>query len=212
MKTLFITFFASLFAAALAGSDLESVSNSQETEMLEGSSFVYAKVSRDGSISECRFDVEAPLRPDHLNGLLLEKIAALDPRGVIDFADGEVWEGCLAVDFSVSTNLEKPELQAELTGIEYVPTRSLAPYYPQEMFEEKKEGYVELELEISEKGRVKRVRVVESEGGRDFEKVAFKVAKLWRFEMPVLDGVPQAGVKRHTMHFTLPEVEEAERG
>ena len=65
--------------------------------------------------------------------------------------------------------------------------------YPKAAREEGREADVLLRLVISEKGRVVRVKVVRS-GGKDFDKVARKLARKYRYR-PAMRGTEPVAVE-----------------
>lgn len=63
-----------------------------------------------------------------------------------------------------------------------------APKYPASAARDKRQGWVNMSYNIDKKGSVKDIKVIESKGGKDFEKAAIAALKGWRYAPVVENG------------------------
>ncbi len=81
-------------------------------------------------------------------------------------------------------------------------TRKMArPEYPRDAFEARIQGTVLVEAVIDAKGRVTKVRVLESVPGLD--EAAVKALKKWRFHPARKDGKPVATIIHAPVKFEI---------
>lgn len=99
--------------------------------------------------------------------------------------------------------------ETQLSGIQYseaVALRQVTPVYPNRALERGIEGFVLLEFDIDEVGRVIDPRVLDAEPEGVFERAALRAIERWRFQAKVEKGEPviQRNEKR-LLSFTLDE-------
>ncbi|MBK1875432.1 energy transducer TonB [Pelagicoccus mobilis] len=75
---------------------------------------------------------------------------------------------------------------------ERLPKFRIEPEYPMKARQEGIEGYVKLMIDITDKGTVTNVRIVEAEPRRYFETAAKRAVLRWKYDPLVVDGVPTA--------------------
>ena len=79
----------------------------------------------------------------------------------------------------------------------------LAPQYPRRALMQGIQGFVEVELLITEEGRVRSVRILRAEPAGFFERAARAAAMRWRFRPQFKDGSPIQVRARTTIDFEL---------
>ena len=73
-------------------------------------------------------------------------------------------------------------------------TSGSAPIYPEELKNSRIEGYVVLKYNVSTKGTVTNIRIVESEPARVFDESARRTLSTWRFSPELVDGLKKKSV------------------
>lgn len=77
------------------------------------------------------------------------------------------------------------------------------PVYPQSAQARGIEGYVILEIGISERGQVTETRVISAKPSGLFEQVAIEAVKKWGFEPAIENGKPVASIIKQKVNFEL---------
>jgi len=75
---------------------------------------------------------------------------------------------------------------------ERLPKFRIEPEYPMKARQEGIEGFVKLMIDITDKGTVTNVRIIESEPRRYFETAAKRAVLRWKYDPLVVDGTPTA--------------------
>ncbi len=81
--------------------------------------------------------------------------------------------------------------------------QSMPPTYPQSAIERRWEGTVLLRLDITDKGRVGRVEIIQSSGHAVLDGEAARAVRTWRFVPAVRDGHSVASSVRLPVRFEL---------
>ncbi|MGD8325305.1 MAG: energy transducer TonB [Sphingomonadales bacterium] len=71
------------------------------------------------------------------------------------------------------------------------PLIRVVPVYPSHAARIGREGYVVVEFTLDKLGRVVGPKIIESEGGREFERSALDAIENWRYRPQLIDGEPQ---------------------
>lgn len=79
----------------------------------------------------------------------------------------------------------------------YAPLYKLSPVYPRSARVLGRQGFVLVEFTVTTRGTVTKIRVLESEGGKDIEDAALEAIKSYRYAPAIRDGEPveTAGVQ-----------------
>ncbi|MDH5630634.1 MAG: energy transducer TonB [Gammaproteobacteria bacterium] len=106
-------------------------------------------------------------------------------------------------DMATRHCLETAKIKPLDENLEPKPLFMLYPAYPKSKAIAGIEGWVKVEFVLDKEGKVKETQVVESKGGKDFQKEALKVFKKWRFTPKFIDNEPVDTTLRYTMEFRL---------
>lgn len=148
---------------------------------------------RRADVPEPTWKEPAPERPDR-------------PRLQIDFP---ALQGAADIDWSVELpNIEAPASTVSL----YLPNQlddpprplvRLKPLYPSSARLQRIEGYVLVEFVVSDQGRTRDLRVIESEPASLFDAAALQAVRRWRFEPGQFRGKPVNTRVRQRIVFEL---------
>lgn len=74
---------------------------------------------------------------------------------------------------------------------EAVPIVRIEPMYPRRAADQFIEGWVTLQFNITETGATDKVRVIDAEPKRIFDRAAVQAVKKWKYNPKIVDGQPQ---------------------
>ena len=86
---------------------------------------------------------------------------------------------------------------------EQTPLFRTAPDYPMSYASRGKSGWVKLEFTVDEQGFVQSPKVLDSDGGSQFEKESIEALSQWRYAPKFVDGKPAKGTATVQIDFTL---------
>jgi protein TonB len=116
--------------------------------------------------------------------------------------------GSPSVQEQTTVSAQKPELQqignvAELDNTDFEPLVNPKPDYPPVAQASQITGYVDVELVISEQGKVESFTIVETRGHPAFAVETAKVLPRWRFPPPRIGGKKVRVQYMYRIKFTL---------
>ncbi len=80
---------------------------------------------------------------------------------------------------------------------------AIAPIYPQSALLSKTEGWVQVQISVTEFGTVSAVEVLDAEPARVFNTAAKQAVKKWRFHPKMIDGKAVPFVAAQTIEFKI---------
>ncbi|NRA83320.1 MAG: energy transducer TonB, partial [Gammaproteobacteria bacterium] len=83
------------------------------------------------------------------------------------------------------------------------PIYRIEPKYPKNLARKRKSGYAIIEFTVSTSGFVQDPKVLQSEGGKGFEKSALTAMKQWRYAPKFEKGIAVAGISTVRLDFTI---------
>jgi len=86
---------------------------------------------------------------------------------------------------------------------EQMPLYREEPKYPLSYVKRRKSGWAEVSFTIDESGFVKEPKLLDSQGGKNFEKETINALKQWRYAPKFVDGSPIAAESRVRIDFTV---------
>lgn len=85
----------------------------------------------------------------------------------------------------------------------FVPLSQQPPQYPYKAARRGIEGWVKVRFEVTEKGSVNKVEVIESEPPGMFDNAAVRAVNRWRFKPRIIDGKAVPGEATQVVEFKL---------
>ncbi len=93
--------------------------------------------------------------------------------------------GCAATTEQAPQHAQKSSSAASDRPI---PLVHIAPKYPEEAFEQKIEGWVKLEFDLSGQGSVENPRIIDSKPEDVFDEAALTAIREWKYRQKWVDG------------------------
>ena len=90
---------------------------------------------------------------------------------------------------------------------EIIPILTISPGYPPEQLEKKQEGWVKLQFDVTEEGKVENPIIIDSYPKLVFDDYAIRAILKWVFKPRFIDKKPVKATARLTIEFELPEKE-----
>ncbi|WP_395374195.1 energy transducer TonB [Marinicella sp. W31] len=90
---------------------------------------------------------------------------------------------------------------------EIIPIIRISPGYPPEQLEQKQEGWVKLQFDVTEKGKVENPIIIDSYPKLVFDEYAISAILRWGFKPRFIDKKSVRARARLTIEFELPEDE-----
>lgn len=163
----------------------------------------FVRVEREETVERRQSKPERPSRPEALPPDApqpsLEQAGELGARSFAVVDDAPVEVGRL--DFQVGAGFG---IAAGSADGDYVPLVRVAPMYPPQAQARNVEGWVILELTVTETGAVRDPRVVESEPSDIFDRAAINAALKFKYKPRIVNGKPiEVQGVRYKMTFRL---------
>jgi TonB family protein len=86
---------------------------------------------------------------------------------------------------------------------EQTPLFRQAPNYPQSYAKRGKDGWVQIEFTVDKNGFVTSPHIIDSKGGRQFERESIEALTRWRYAPKFVDGKPTESKSKVQLDFTL---------
>jgi protein TonB len=188
-----ITLFASIITLALFAfmAKLIDAEHPQTIETAQTPEFEIAPTIKDAKPIKKRVE----LKPKE------DLIEPVIPQRVIPTSGGEI--GSHRVDPIRMPTLVTEHNRRAVTS-EALPIVQVSPRYPISAAQSGKEGYVILEFDITEKGTVSNVKVLDANPKRIFNKSAIQAIKNWKYKPKMEEGVPVVQPNQQVqLDFTL---------
>lgn len=107
---------------------------------------------------------------------------------------------------STHAQTSKPTSLKIAEAIDPIPVKRVHPEYPPESARIGQQGWVKVSFVVNQKGRVVDPVVLDSSGGRGFEREAIKALKKWRYEPATENGQPvESCANKVQLDFVLAE-------